>query len=144
MANPIKHSECQAVGLVRVKHFISHEFLYQLLTLFQCCYLKPRLPKKQTMKAFQCALILAACLFTVHAADEFDNGLSLAENEARTFFVNFTSSLIQVRKNVHPKHKTLSEPKTPPGLGECHPFSRSSCYCRHYWCCSCRHLLSLA
>jgi len=47
------------------------------------------------MKAFQCALILAACLFSVHA-DEFDNGLSLAENEARTFFVNFTSSLIQV------------------------------------------------
>jgi len=50
------------------------------------------------MKAFQCALVLAACLFTVHAADEFDKGLSLAESEARAFFLNFTSSLIQVRK----------------------------------------------
>jgi len=48
------------------------------------------------MKAFQnCALVLAMGLASASAQD-FDSDLSLASNEARTFFVNFTSSLVQV------------------------------------------------
>jgi hypothetical protein len=48
------------------------------------------------MKAFQnCALVLAMGLSTVSASD-FESDLSLAGSEARTFFVNFTSSLVQV------------------------------------------------
>jgi hypothetical protein len=48
------------------------------------------------MKAFQnCAAVLAMGLATASAQD-FDSDLSLAGSEARTFFVNFTSSLIQV------------------------------------------------
>jgi hypothetical protein len=48
------------------------------------------------MKAFQnCALVLAMGLASASAQD-FDSDLSLASNEARSFFVNFTSSLVQV------------------------------------------------
>ena len=48
------------------------------------------------MKAFQnFALVLASGLAAASAQD-FESDLSLASNEARTFFVNFTSSLVQV------------------------------------------------
>ena len=48
------------------------------------------------MRAFQNTAAVLAMGLASASAQDFDSELSLAGNEARTFFVNFTSSLIQV------------------------------------------------
>lgn len=47
------------------------------------------------MKAIQTSALLLASGLAAVSAQDFDSDLSLA-SEARTFFVNFTSSLVQV------------------------------------------------
>lgn len=48
------------------------------------------------MKAIQTSALLLASGLAAVSAQDFDSDLSLVGNEARTFFVNFTSSLVQV------------------------------------------------
>ena len=48
------------------------------------------------MKAIQTSALLLASGLAAVSAQDFDSDLSLAGSEARTFFVNFTSSLVQV------------------------------------------------